>query len=67
MFLSLRDQEVVHFLAKDVIDFAWVAYPHFEEYKDSWKGVDITLLIPPEHCRMEERYVDALKKALDYF
>lgn len=55
------------FDARDIIDFAWSAYPYFEEYNDSWKGVEIRMLIPPEHCSMAPRYNGAIKNALDYF
>lgn len=59
--------KTTHFIAKDVVNFAWSAYPLFDEYKDSWEGVDITMLIPPEHCAMAPRYLGALKNALTYF
>ncbi len=59
--------KTVSYDARDIVDFAWSAYPHFEEYKDTWKGVDITMLIPPEHCSMAPRYLGAIKNALDYF
>lgn len=53
--------------AKDVIDFAWIAYPYFVEYNSQWKGVDIRLLIPPEHCAMAPRYLQALENSLNFF
>ena len=34
----------VTYAVEDVIDFAWVAYPHFERFEDSWNGVEIRLL-----------------------
>ena len=55
------------FLAQDVIDFAWSAYPLFDEYIDEWKGIEIRLLIPPEHCSMAPRYNNAIKNSLEYF
>ncbi len=51
---------------EDVIDFAWTAYPYFEEYIEMWEHVRIRLLIPPEHCMMAERYIDAIKHSLSY-
>ena len=39
--------QTVRYYIDDVIDFAWTAYPHFEEYEQKWKGVNIRLLIPP--------------------
>lgn len=53
--------------AKDVIDFAWIAYPYFVEYNSQWKGVDIRMLIPPEHCAMAPRYLQALENSLNFF
>jgi hypothetical protein len=52
--------------AKDVIDFAWVAYPYFEEYVDQWNHVDIQMLIPREHKDIAPRYLGAIKNALTY-
>jgi hypothetical protein len=52
---------------EDVIDFAWTACPHFLDKKDDWKGVDIRLLIHPEHEHLSERYLFVLKKTMNYF
>lgn len=54
------------YIAKNVIDFAWIAYPLFEEYHDRYKHVDIKALIPEEHCMMAPRYLEAVKYALEY-
>ena len=55
-----------HFQAYDVIDFAWAAYPDFEVVKDTWKNIDIELLIPPEHKMLSARLLTALKQGLNY-
>ncbi len=55
-----------HFMANDVIDFAWVAYPDFEVYEDNWRGVDIELLYPKHHKRLVKRIVGAVKNSLEY-
>ena len=55
-----------HFHVEDVIDFAWTAYPYFEEYVEMWNHVRIRLLIPPEHCMLAGRYIGAIKHSLDY-
>lgn len=55
-----------YYHVEDVIDFAWSAYPHFEVMEDRWQGVQIRLLIPPEHAAMGPRYLNALKFALEY-
>ena len=60
-------RNVYTYQAWDVIDFAWVVYPLFEKYTHTHDGVDVHLLIPPEHCDMKERYLSAITKSLDYF
>ena len=55
-----------YFHAADVIDFAWSAYPRFTVQEDRWNGVQIRLLLPPEHASMGPRYRHALKFALEY-
>ncbi len=51
---------------EDVIDFAWTAYPYFEEHVEMWEHVRIRLLIPKEHCMMADRYIEAVKHSLSY-
>ena len=60
-------KQILNIKADDVIDFAWIAYPNFVEHRSDWKGVEIKLLIPPEHGAMADRYLNALKNALDFF
>ncbi len=55
-----------HYHVEDVIDFAWSVYPRFTVQEDHWKGVQIRLLIPPEHAALGPRYLQALKFALEY-
>jgi hypothetical protein len=61
------DNKILSIEAKDVIDFAIILYPYFEEYKDTWQGIDIKMFIPVEHKNMAPRYMLALKNALDFF
>ena len=56
----------LQYIAEDVIDFAWVAYPYFEEYNIKWNHVDIRLLIPPEHCMLKDRYLTAAVQGLEF-
>ncbi len=51
---------------EDVIDFAWTAYPYFEEHVEMWEHVRIRLLIPKEHCMLADRYIGAVKHSLGY-
>ena len=55
-----------HYHVEDVIDFAWSVYPRFQLQEDRWRGVNIRLLIPPEHAYLGPRYLYALKFAFDY-
>ncbi|MFN0176111.1 MAG: M1 family metallopeptidase [Saprospiraceae bacterium] len=55
-----------HFHVEDVIDFAWSVYPRFIVQEDRWKGVQIRLLIPPEHTKLGPRYLHALKFSFEF-
>ncbi|MFK7907276.1 MAG: M1 family metallopeptidase, partial [Chitinophagales bacterium] len=57
---------MVHYHAEDVIDFAWTASPCFSEIKETWEGVDIRLLIQPEHLMHTERFLKAAKAGITY-
>ncbi len=59
--------KTVSYDGRDIIDFAWLAYPKFEEYVDEWQGVEIKMFIPQEHKGMAPRYLGALKNALNFF
>jgi Peptidase family M1 domain len=62
----------VHFMAEDVHDFAFTACPRFEVVRDTFSkaglpNVDIVLLLQPDHRRVRDRYLKAVKAALaDY-
>lgn len=70
-FLADQQEEngrtVYHYVAEDVIDFAWTAHPGFDVVKDQWRDTDITLLVRPEHRCNEERFLKAAKHTLDFF
>lgn len=61
------DSTVMHrYMVKDVIDFAWSAYPLFLEKNDTWEHVNIRVLYPKEHSFIVPRYLAALKHAFSY-
>lgn len=62
-----NDRKIVTYRAEDVIDFAWTASPHFMELHRDWKGVDVKLLIMPEHVCNKERFYEAAFFTLDFF
>ncbi|MCH8963228.1 MAG: M1 family metallopeptidase, partial [Bacteroidetes bacterium] len=53
--------------ADDVHDFAWTASPAFLEYTDTWRHVNLRLLLQPEHEGQAQRHFDAAKVALEKF
>jgi hypothetical protein len=54
------------FRAEDIVDFAWTAWPGYAVFRDKWKNVDITLLIPQARINQVERQFKAVKYALEY-
>ena len=62
----------VRFIAEDVHDFAFTACPRFEVVHDTFSApglpnVDIVLLLQPDHRRVRDRYLKAVKAGLaDY-
>ncbi|PTM08321.1 MAG: peptidase M1 [Bacteroidetes bacterium] len=56
-----------HYLAEDVIDFAWTAHPGFREVVEQWRDTEIHLLIRPEHLPNQERFLGAARHTLDFF
>lgn len=59
-------RQEVQFQAYDIIDFGWVAYSRYEMYTYSYMGVDIEILMPPEHCAFVDRYLEAVQHGLEY-
>ncbi len=55
-----------HFIAADVIDFAWCAYPDFEVYEDNYKGIEIEMLSPGHHAELVPRLMGAVKNSLKF-
>jgi hypothetical protein len=60
-----------HFFQHSVHDFAWTASLHFLEYKEDFefvqgKTTEITLLLQPQHKRLKDRYMNAVKNAIKY-
>ncbi len=60
-----------HFYQHSVHDFAWTASPRFIEYKENFefapgKSTEITLLLQPEHKKLKDRYLNAVKAAVKY-
>ena len=56
----------VKYHVDDVIDYAWVCYPEFEEHIDQWEHVEIKAMVPIEHRTLAPRLIQAAKNALEY-
>lgn len=59
-------KQIVEFQAHDLIDFGFVVYSEFEVYKSTFQGVDIEILMPPEHCAFADRYRQAIEHGIEY-
>lgn len=59
-------KQVVKFQAHDLIDFGFVVYSEFDVYKSTFRGVEIEILMPPEHCVFADRYRQAIEHGLEY-
>lgn len=64
--LSTGDRQAVTYQAYDVIDFAWTVYPRYLAYHQQWQGIDLQLLLPPEHEAQADRMLTAATQALTY-
>jgi hypothetical protein len=57
-----------NYLANDVHDFAWTAYPSFKEANDTYKGKEIRLLYNDDQTEKEvENQIQSFKYGLDYY
>lgn len=66
--LEEKDDRTIHtYQAEDVIDFTWSACPRFVEVQDEWEGVQLKLLITPEHLDQQDRFLEPAKHALSFF
>ena len=59
-------RQIIEFQAHDLIDFGFVVYSEFDVYKSSFRGTDIEILMPPEHCAFADRYREAIENGLEY-
>ena len=59
-------KQTVQFEAHDLIDFGFVVYSQFDTYTSTYKGTDIEILMPPEHCAFADRYRQAIENGLEY-
>lgn len=55
------------YVARGVHDFAWTAWPRFEEANETIANVRVRLLYPPGHDKNQKLTLEALRFALPYF
>lgn len=65
--LNADSTKTCRYVARDVVDFAWTASPHFKIAEDQWKNVKIKVLLQPEHFSQASRHTESAKVALDFF
>ncbi|MCR5455563.1 MAG: M1 family metallopeptidase [Bacteroidales bacterium] len=58
--------KVYKFQASDVIDFAWTASPRYNVISDTFNNKGVKLVYMPEHGGESERYITAIKNAMEY-
>lgn len=54
------------FKARNVHDFALAASPHFLEYTEKYKNIQLKAFMMPEHTAQKDRYFKSVKKSIDY-
>ena len=54
------------FFANDVIDFAWTASPRYNISLDTYNNKGIKVMYMPEHSSKVDRYIKAVKFAMEY-
>ncbi|MGB9605977.1 MAG: M1 family metallopeptidase, partial [Bryobacteraceae bacterium] len=55
------------FHAEAVIDFAWTAWPEFQEARRQVGSTEVVLLYAPNHAVYVERYLDVAERALQAY
>lgn len=58
--------KIYKFHASDVVDFAWTASPRYNVISDTYNNKGIKLLYMPEHGGETDRYIEAVKHAMEY-
>ena len=60
-------RRTLRYHADSVHDFAWTAWPRFQERAERIAGVDVHLLYPPGHGYNAERTLRVLRRALPHY
>lgn len=57
--------KTLRYRAEDVHDVAWTASPDFLVHEDTWRHVNIRLLLMPTHANQAERHLAATRLSLE--
>lgn len=61
-----NNQKTLTFEAENVHDFAWTASPHYVEYNEIYKGIELKAFMQPEQKHLNFRYFESVRNAIDY-
>lgn len=61
-----NNQKTLTFEAENVHDFAWTASPHYVEYTENYKGIELKAFMQPEQKHLNSRYFESVRNAIDY-
>lgn len=61
-----NNQKTLTFEAENVHDFAWTASPHYVEYTETYKGIELKAFMQPEQKHLNFRYFESVRNAIDY-
>ena len=59
--------KTLRFWAEDVHDFTWTSWPHYRTARMTHRDVEVTLLYDQDHASSVDRYMDSMRKTLDFF
>lgn len=57
----------LRYVADAVHDFAWTAWPHYQQRNERIDNIDVHVLYPPAHEQNAKRTVETLRFALPFF
>lgn len=64
---KLKNNQIVHtYEIENVHDFAWTASPHYVEFAEIHKGIELKAYMQPEHKSKAPRYFESVKNAIDF-
>src|SRR5690606_12941528 len=56
-----NNQKTLTFEAENVHDFAWTTSPHYVEYTENYKGIELKAFMQPEQKHLNSRYFESVR------